>query len=273
MQELAGGTPTANLLTGFGYDEYFTRTDSAGVRNYLSDALGSSVALTDGSGAVQTEYAYEPFGATTASGASTTNAFGFTGREADGTGLHYYRARYYDARRQRFISEDPIGFDAGDANLHAYVWNAPGNWVDPLGLAVMAGMPGCNARKDPVWITCNPTLIGVGPLLGAAASAAAAAGWGGAGAASGAGGAAATAAAAAAPIITFGHGARHLANTGLSAVNVEAAIMQQAQAIARTASQMGNFYGRIDMNGVVITYRAYPLPNNVIHIGTYYPPR
>jgi RHS repeat-associated protein len=89
---------------------------------------------------VQTTYSYEPFGTTTTSGAGTTSAFGFTGREADGTGLHYYRARYYDARLQRFIGEDPLGFAAGDVNLHAYVANSPVNAIDPTG---EFGLGGC----------------------------------------------------------------------------------------------------------------------------------
>ena len=42
----------------------FTRTDSAGNRNFLTDALGSTVALTDSTGVVQTQYTYDPFGAT-----------------------------------------------------------------------------------------------------------------------------------------------------------------------------------------------------------------
>jgi YD repeat-containing protein len=50
VQELSGGSPTANLLTGLSIDEYFTRTDASGVRNFLTDALGSTVALADGSG-------------------------------------------------------------------------------------------------------------------------------------------------------------------------------------------------------------------------------
>jgi RHS repeat-associated protein len=133
-QELSGGTPTANLLTGLGIDEFFTRTDSAGVRNYFSDALGSSVALADGSGTVQTEYSYEPFGGTSASGASNTNSFTYTGRESDGTGLHYYRARYYHPTGQRFIAEDPLGFDGGDVNLYGYALQNPVNLTDPLGL-------------------------------------------------------------------------------------------------------------------------------------------
>jgi hypothetical protein len=91
VQELSSGTPMANLLTGLGIDEYFTRTDSVGVHNYLTDALGSSVTLADGSGTVQTEYTYEPFGRTSATGTPTSNAFGFTGREIDGTGLSFYR--------------------------------------------------------------------------------------------------------------------------------------------------------------------------------------
>ncbi|NEQ42457.1 MAG: DUF4258 domain-containing protein [Leptolyngbya sp. SIOISBB] len=35
----------------------------------------------------------------------------------------------------RFLSEDPIGFDAGDANLYRYVFNSPTNYTDPTGEA------------------------------------------------------------------------------------------------------------------------------------------
>jgi RHS repeat-associated protein len=132
VQELSGGSPTANLLTGLGIDEYFTRTDASGVRNFLTDALGSTVALADGSGTVQTEYSYEPFGGTTTSGGSTSNAFAFTGREANGTGLYYYRARYYDPVSGRFTAGDPIGC-LGGVNVYAYVGDSPTGFVDPLG--------------------------------------------------------------------------------------------------------------------------------------------
>jgi hypothetical protein len=60
VQELSGGNPSANLLTGR-LDEVFARTDTS-TRNFLSDALGSTVALADSSGAVATQYSYEPFG-------------------------------------------------------------------------------------------------------------------------------------------------------------------------------------------------------------------
>ena len=82
---------------------------------------------------MQTQYSYEPFGKTTASGASNTSTFEYTGRENDGTGLYYYRARYYHPTLQRFISEDPLDFGAGDANLYSYVGDSPANEVDPSG--------------------------------------------------------------------------------------------------------------------------------------------
>ncbi len=105
QEQTAGGN--ANLLTGPGIDEYYTRTDAAGTRMLLSDTLGSTVALTDTAGTVETSYTYEPFGRTTSSGQASSNPFQYTGRENDGTGLYYYRARYYSPTFQRFLSEDP----------------------------------------------------------------------------------------------------------------------------------------------------------------------
>ena len=74
----------------------------------MTDALGSTLALTDTAGTVQTEYTYEPFGKATTTGTANSNSFQYTGRENDNTGLYYYRARFYSPLFQRFISEDPI---------------------------------------------------------------------------------------------------------------------------------------------------------------------
>ncbi|HSB13057.1 MAG TPA: RHS repeat-associated core domain-containing protein [Bryobacteraceae bacterium] len=134
VQELSG--TTANLLTGLGVDEMFTRTDSAGAGHYLTDGLGSTLALTDPTGAVQTRYTYEPYGKVSVSGTSSANPFQYTGRENDGTGLYYYRARYYHPVLQRFISEDPIEFEAGDPNFYGYVFNDPIGAYDPDGLSI-----------------------------------------------------------------------------------------------------------------------------------------
>ncbi len=40
----------------------------------------------------------------------------------------------YDPSIGRWLEEDPIGFEAGDANLYRYVTNGPTNAVDPTGL-------------------------------------------------------------------------------------------------------------------------------------------
>jgi hypothetical protein len=48
-------------------------------------------------------------------------------------GLYYHRARYYDPRLGRVISEDPIGF-AGGVDFYGYVGNDPVGSRDPLGL-------------------------------------------------------------------------------------------------------------------------------------------
>jgi len=133
QEQSGGGSPTANLLTGLGIDETFTRTDAGGTNSLLMDPLRSTVAQTDASGSVQTQYRFEPFGATTASGVTSTNTAQFTGRENDGTDLYFYRARYYSPQMQRFASEDPIGF-LGGYNVYRYVEDNPVNFVDPLGL-------------------------------------------------------------------------------------------------------------------------------------------
>ena len=123
-----------------GIDEFLTRDTGTGPRGYLADALGSPLALTAPSGAVETSATYEPFGAQTTTGAPSSNRVGFTGREADGTGLMYYRARYYSPTLQRFVSEDPAGFVDGP-NLYSYVNNAPSVFTDPLGLEKRTCVP------------------------------------------------------------------------------------------------------------------------------------
>jgi len=40
------------------------------------------------------------------------------------------------------MSEDPIGFAGGDANLYAYVGNSPGNYIDPFGESGAVAIPG-----------------------------------------------------------------------------------------------------------------------------------
>ena len=133
-QELNGSTVTANIWNGG--TSYFQRTDSNGSVVPLVDALGSVLALADASGNLTTQYTYDPFGGTTASGAASANPFQYIGQENDLTGLYYFHARYYNPALHRFISEDPLGFGGGDVNLHAYALNSPSNFRDPSGKSV-----------------------------------------------------------------------------------------------------------------------------------------
>lgn len=130
-QELSGGSVLSNWLTGR-TDEIFAGTDSTGQANFLRDGLGSTLALTNSSGGNIITYAYEPFGKTTITYGSSTNEFQYAGRENDGTGLYFNRARYYHPIFQRFVSEDPIDW-LGGTNLTAYAENSPPNLTDPLG--------------------------------------------------------------------------------------------------------------------------------------------
>ncbi|HEV2387691.1 MAG TPA: RHS repeat-associated core domain-containing protein [Candidatus Acidoferrales bacterium] len=147
VQELAGTTVTANLLTGLGTDEYFTRTDALGTSDFLTGALGSTLALADTTGTVQTSYTYQPFGGTTTQGAPNGNSYQFTGRENDGTGLYFYRARYYSPNLQRFVSEDPLGISGGGPDLYAYAADSPRTFVDAFGLSPAAGRGQCSQTK------------------------------------------------------------------------------------------------------------------------------
>jgi hypothetical protein len=73
--------------------------------------------------------------------------------------------------------------------------------------------------------------------------------------------------------VTFGHGARHLEGTGLSAAQVESTILQRVTAEAsQSSATAGSFWGRVQINGTTIEYRAYTLPDGTINVGTYYVP-
>lgn len=155
VQEQKNGAISANLLTGLRLDEYFQRTTEGVSTTYLQDALDSTIALTDETGQVQTHYAYNAYGGVTVSGAINDNPYQFTGRENDGTGLYYYRARYYAPAMGRFVAQDPLGLAAGE-NVYAYVNNNPIGFTDPTGedwksTATMVALCVINLCQNPPW--------------------------------------------------------------------------------------------------------------------------
>jgi len=139
------GTLLRRYRHGDGIDQPLVLENAATGDSYFyhADHLGSVRLVTDEAGTVVSEYEYDPYGQRTVVAEGVEQPYAFTGREFDGeSGLYYYRARYYDARQGRFLSEDPIGFGGGDANLYQYVDSSPINWRDPSGEQLARAIPG-----------------------------------------------------------------------------------------------------------------------------------
>jgi len=113
---------------------------------YHHDALQSVLGQSGHEGSVLTAQSYGAFGNVLSQTGTGNNRLKYTGREEDSTGLYYYRARYYDPFIGRFISADPLGFNAGDVNFYAYVGNNPVNANDPSGMLVCATV--CGLMRD-----------------------------------------------------------------------------------------------------------------------------
>ena len=131
--EVTGGTISTAILTTLAIDDVVARYTTQGTRTYLVDALGSVIAQAKDDQSIQNYYGYSAYGEAQTLGPDEGNAIQYTGREVDGTGLMYYRARYYDAVLKRFVSEDPIGMLVG-ANFYLYVDGNPIGYTDPHGL-------------------------------------------------------------------------------------------------------------------------------------------
>jgi RHS repeat-associated protein len=145
LREVRSASSTWIYTHGPGIDEPLARINEAGAWRYFhADGLGSIVAITNSGGVVTETIDYDPFGQLLS---GSPPRHGFTGREWDGEiGMYYYRARYYDPKIGRFISEDPIGFEGG-LNRYAYVDNNPVRYTDPAGLIKV-----CQRKAEKTWM-------------------------------------------------------------------------------------------------------------------------
>lgn len=124
------------------------RKTAEGAAFYHTDPAGTPVAMTDSAGTVIWKADYKPFGAETISIASGDNTRLFIGKQKDAeTGLHYFGARYYDARIGRFTAIEPVRAVNGansatneslllnpqGLNLYAYSLNNPYRHLDTDG--------------------------------------------------------------------------------------------------------------------------------------------
>ena len=109
-------------------------------KTYHYDYRGSTVAITDESGAVTDTFEYDSYGKLINRTGESFVIFGYNGRDGvitDANGLLYMRARYYSPELRRFINADIVPGEISDStslNRYAYVNGNPVSYVDPFGL-------------------------------------------------------------------------------------------------------------------------------------------
>lgn len=159
-----------DYIFGPGIDEPLAKRTANGAISYFGvDGLGSVTVSTDTAGTVLSSSGYSPWGELSI--VPSPELFGYTGRESGGPSW-YFRARYYDTARARFLAEDPI---RETTNWYAYAANDPVNNTDPSGMTLYrctrplsgaAGLfagPTSNRRHVFLYSTAAKKGCGVGP--------------------------------------------------------------------------------------------------------------
>jgi RHS repeat-associated protein len=121
---------------------------------YQRDGAGSMATVTDSTGNLKANYAYDPWGKmlNPVDPLGNKNALKFSGDVLDPTGLYYLRARYYDPTVGSFISRDPFSGSVRDPiarNRYAYARANPqrfsdhsGRNVEPIGAGDISARSG-----------------------------------------------------------------------------------------------------------------------------------
>jgi len=149
----ASGNPLRSYLWGQGIDNLLAMTvytyqsnspqPTASCYYAVKDHLGSVHALVDESGNAALTVRYDTWGTPQVSSfiphpSSFQFRYLFQGREYSfATGLYNFRARWYEPRLGRWMSNDPIGISGG-LNLYVAVNNNPVNFVDKDGESAIA---------------------------------------------------------------------------------------------------------------------------------------
>ena len=150
-EQNGAGASQATYVYGNYVDEVVTMERGGQTYYFHQNALWSPHALTDAGGNAVERYTYDVYGGVIVMDGSynplALNAWGtphsavgnpylFTGRELDEeTGLYFYRARYYDGLKGRFLERDPVDYEDG-LNLYEYVHGRPTMFDDPSGMVV-----------------------------------------------------------------------------------------------------------------------------------------
>jgi RHS repeat-associated protein len=125
---------------------------------YHFDRVGSTLALTNGAGALTDSYSYTPYGElrgheATAGNTPSTQPFTFVGRfgiRREGA-FYQMRARYYDPLTARFLSRDPAPPSLTDVRGHdpyLYALGNPTRYIDVNGAKPLDDPMGFNSRIE-----------------------------------------------------------------------------------------------------------------------------
>lgn len=100
---------------------------------YVKDKLGSVAELISSTGAVASQYTYDPYGNQTTVSGTLVSEIGYAGYFYHAvSGLDFTIHRAYDPTHARWLNRDPIG-EVGGVNLYAYVRGNPITGRDTLG--------------------------------------------------------------------------------------------------------------------------------------------
>jgi len=100
---------------------------------YVQDRLGGVRELVTASGAVATQYDYDPYGNPTMLSGTASSDIGYAGYFYHAaSGLEFTLARAYDPAHARWLNRDTIR-ELGGINLYGYVNDNPASLVDPDG--------------------------------------------------------------------------------------------------------------------------------------------
>ena len=110
-------------------------------KTYHFDCRGSTIAITNASGAIMDTFEYDTYGKLISHTGPSDVIFGYNGRDGvvtDENGFIYMRARYYSPDMRRFVNADIIHGSISDStslNRYAYVNGNPVSFIDPFGLS------------------------------------------------------------------------------------------------------------------------------------------
>jgi RHS repeat-associated protein len=158
-----------------GEGRLIAQTRGAATHYFISDALGTTYALTNPNGNITNTYTYSAFGqmenATTLNGAGNTGYL-FTGQQFDAkTGLYHLRARQYDPSNGRFLARDTWAYDFQnpvELNRYVYAIGNPVNYADPSGYVSLSDF-GVTLKKVTLKASKDRRVVGgaIGAVTGA----------------------------------------------------------------------------------------------------------